>query len=487
MSVLTALLLTLHITPLHQQFKFLMFVLAVVFSATGGIGPGVFATLLSAAMASYFLIPPLNSSAVSVPIDQFRLLLFCGVGLVITWITHHVQQSEQNIRAAAAVVESSADSIMRQGLDNTILSWNQAAEQIYGYTPQEAIGRPVSLIVPPDRRGELQRLIERIHLGGPVRGHETVRIRKDGTHIDIALTLSPIRNRKGRVVAVSSIAREITERKRAETENARLLTAIEQSAEAMVITDTQGTIEYVNPAFTHITGYSRVEVLGQNPRILKSGSHDPAFYQQLWETILKGETWQGQIVNRRKDGSRYTEAMTIVPVRDSGGAITNFLALKEDVTARKLAEDALRVSEERFRKAFNTSPDPITITTLAEGRYLDANESFLRITGHLREEVIDHTAVEIKFWNSLEDRTKLVKILQETGRATNLEINFRTKSGNVRVGLLSGETIELDGQPCFLAVTKDVTEQRRARGTIPSVSEDGGGGPVGGWYRSRLQ
>ena len=95
---------------------------------------------------------------------------------------------------------------------------------------------------------------------------------------------------------------DITERKRAEAEHVRLVTAIEQSAEAVVITNTTGDIEYVNPAFTRITGYSREEVLGQNPRILKSDKQDPAFYQQLWATILKGEIWHGELINRRKDG-----------------------------------------------------------------------------------------------------------------------------------------------------------------------------------------
>jgi diguanylate cyclase (GGDEF)-like protein/PAS domain S-box-containing protein len=212
-SVTIALLLTLLITPLRQQFKFLLFFLAVFFGATGGVGPGVFATLLSVAMVDYFLIQPLHSFAISDPGDLVPLLIFCGVGLVTTWITHRLQRSEETNWAAAAIVESSADSIMRQSLDNTILSWNKAAEHIYGYTAEEAIGRPVSLIVPPDHREELQRLVERVHLGGSIQSYETVRIRKDGAHIDVALTLSPVQNRKGRIVGVSSIAREITERK----------------------------------------------------------------------------------------------------------------------------------------------------------------------------------------------------------------------------------------------------------------------------------
>jgi diguanylate cyclase (GGDEF)-like protein/PAS domain S-box-containing protein len=199
--------------PLREQFKFLLFFLAVFASATGGVGPGVFATLLSVAMVDYFLMEPLRSFAISDPGNLVPLLLFCGVGLVITWITNRLQRSEETVRAAAAVIESSADSIMRQSLDNTILSWNKAAESIYGYKAEEAIGRPVSLIVPPDHREELQRLVEGVHQGSSVQSHETVRIRKDGAHIDVALTLSPVRDRKGRIVGLSSIAREITERK----------------------------------------------------------------------------------------------------------------------------------------------------------------------------------------------------------------------------------------------------------------------------------
>jgi two-component system sensor histidine kinase KdpD len=114
--------LTLLITPLRQQFKFLLFFLAVFASATGGFWPGVFATLLSVAMADYFLIEPLRSFAISDPGALVPLLLFCGVGFVITWITHRLQRSEESIRAAAAVIESSADSIMLESLDSTIRS-----------------------------------------------------------------------------------------------------------------------------------------------------------------------------------------------------------------------------------------------------------------------------------------------------------------------------------------------------------------------------
>ena len=215
-SVLMALALTLLIPPLRDQFKYLLFVLAVVFSATYGIWPGVFATFLGAVMASFYLVHPLHLFATSDWGDLFRLVLFCSVGVVVSLVSRRLQNSDERILAAAAMVESSSDSIMGQSLDNTILSWNKAAERIYGYTAQEALGCPVSLIVPPDRSEELAQLVERVHLGGLVQSHETVRVRKDGKPIDVAVTLSPVRDHKGTIVAVSSIAREITKRKHAE-------------------------------------------------------------------------------------------------------------------------------------------------------------------------------------------------------------------------------------------------------------------------------
>ncbi len=132
---------------------------------------------------------------------------------------------------------------------------------------------------------------------------------------------------------------------------ALLATAIGQTAEAIVITDAEARIQYVNRAFTRITGYSAEEVLGQTPRILKSGLQDPAYYQNLWNTIRNGGVWRGELINRRKDGILYTAEMTITPVRDVSGATTNFIAVKQDITARRSAEAALRVSETTRKEA----------------------------------------------------------------------------------------------------------------------------------------
>ena len=162
---------------------------------------------------------------------------------------------------------------------------------------------------------------------------------REGKHVEVEFVSNVYISGDRKVIQCN--IRDITERKRAEAEHVRLVTAIEQSAEAVLMTNTEGEIQYVNPAFTRITGYSRDEVLGHNPRILKSGKQDPAFYQQLWATILKGEIWHGELINRRKDGSLYSEQMSIAPVRSAGGEVTYFIATKQDVTEHKKLEQQL--------------------------------------------------------------------------------------------------------------------------------------------------
>lgn len=126
--------------------------------------------------------------------------------------------------------------------------------------------------------------------------------------------------------------RDITARKRADAERKRLLAAIDQAGEGIVMTDAKGSIEFVNPAFEQITGFSRNEALGHNPRILKSGNHDEQFYHDLWATISSGRIWTGRMVNKRKDGKLYTEETTISPVLNAAGLIVNYVAVKRDIT-----------------------------------------------------------------------------------------------------------------------------------------------------------
>jgi PAS domain S-box-containing protein len=138
------------------------------------------------------------------------------------------------------------------------------------------------------------------------------------------------------------------ERKRAENTLRKLSRAVEQSPATVVITNAEGTIEYVNPKFVKLTGYTTEEAIGQNPRILKSGRQPPEFYQEMWETITRGEEWRGEFLNRKKNGDFYWESALISPIRNGEGGITHFVGVKEDITDRKLAEEALREAHDEL-------------------------------------------------------------------------------------------------------------------------------------------
>jgi len=256
-----------------------------------------------------------------------------------------LREGDEERNRLAAIVESSEDAIVGKNYEGVVTSWNNGAEKIFGYTADEMIGQPIMRLLPPDRAEEETAILARLRRAEIVEHFETVRVRKDGRQIHVSLTISPIRDSHGHIIGASKIARDITQRKLSEANQARLFRAIEQVNESVVITDRDGTITYVNPAFEKISGYTHDEVIGHNPRMLKSGQHPPSFYQDMWSTLNHGETWAGTLTNKRKDGKLYKEISTISPIRDEHGAITNFVAVKRDVTHELQLQAQLQQSQ----------------------------------------------------------------------------------------------------------------------------------------------
>lgn len=170
-------------------------------------------------------------------------------------------------------------------------------------------------------------------------------IRPDGSVVWIAMAVAPMPTPDTAHPRHLCMISDITERIQAEAQLRLQSGALEAAANAIVITDNKGVIQWANAAFTAFTGYSLEEAIGKTPNLLKSGKHDQAFYQKLWNTILAGEVWHGELINRRKDGSFYTEDMTITPMKDNSGAVTHFIGVKQDITARKQFEEKLMQTE----------------------------------------------------------------------------------------------------------------------------------------------
>jgi PAS domain S-box-containing protein len=220
--------------------------------------------------------------------------------------------------------------------------------------------------------------------------------------------------------------------RRSEAALRNLWRAVEQSPASVVITDLEGRIEYVNPQFTRATGYTAAEVLGQNPRLLKSGRTSPRVYRDLWETITAGGVWQGELCNRRKDGTLFWENATISPVRDERGATTSYVAVKEDVTARRRAAEDLAKSEAYFRSIIENSRDVIAVLdSSGVGRY--ASPSVESTFGFKPEEIVGRSILEFLH---PEDQARAAERLQSvvlaSGGTQNLEVRFRHRDGSWR-------------------------------------------------------
>jgi PAS domain S-box-containing protein len=254
------------------------------------------------------------------------------------------KEAEETLRKLASIVQSSQDAIVGKHMDGVITSWNRGAERMYGYTAAEAIGRNLSFLFPSGREDEMEAIMARIQSGQPIENLETERLTKVGLLLDVSVSISSIRGATGEITGASSIARNIAPRKRAEEQLRLLSAALEAAANAIVITNYEGTIVWVNPAFTSMTGYSKQEVLGSNASLLKSGQQSEKLYADVWLAISSGGVWQGEIVSERKDKTTYIEEITITPVTQDAADPANryFIAIMQDVTDRKLLQDQLQ-------------------------------------------------------------------------------------------------------------------------------------------------
>jgi PAS domain S-box-containing protein len=274
--------------------------------------------------------------------------------------------------------DSMMDAFVNVDMTGRIQDCNQAYVQLMGYSAEE-LKALTYIDLTPERwhAFEAGLVKDQILKKGYSEIYEKEYRRKDGSIFPVEMRTFLIRENGGEPIGMWAIVRDISQRKKIENERLRLTLAIEQSADAVVITNRQGTIEYITPAFTTISGYSREEAIGHNPRILKSGVQDEVVYQELWETICGGRTWQGRMVNRRKDGSLFTEDATISPVFDDDGVIVNFVAVKRDVS------EHLRLFEEKekIQSQFLQAQKMESVGRLAGGVAHDFNNMLAVIIG----------------------------------------------------------------------------------------------------------
>jgi len=319
-----------------------------------------------------------------------------------------LQMSEERFRST---FEQAAVGIAHVAPDGTWLRVNQKLCDIVGYAREELLPKTFQDITyPDDLETDLKHVAQM--LTGEIQTYSMEKryIRKDGSLVWINLTVSLVRDASEAPDYFISVVEDISRRKSAEQSLVRLATVLEQAAESVMITDTDANIEYVNPAFERITGYSREEVMGKNPRLLRGGERDNRFYKQMWDTLRRGEVWAGRLISKKKDGTLFQEQATISPVRDAAGTVVNYVAVKRDVT-----------QEVELEKQLYKAQKMEAIGTLAGGIAHDFN-NLLTVTSGYAELLLLEMKEEDPGYSDLQ------KVLHASRRGAELVKNLLTFS-----------------------------------------------------------
>jgi PAS domain S-box-containing protein len=280
---------------------------------------------------------PIDDSASPIRDDQGRIH---GVVLIFRSIAERKRAEEAQARLAA-IVESSQDAIISKTLEGRIVSWNAAAAQLFGYRADEAIGQPITLLIPPELHDEERMILERLRRGERIEHYETVRVTKDGRRREISLTISPVRDSTGRIIGASKVSRDITEPKQARIASALLGAIVDSSEDAIISKDLNGIITSWNQSAERLFGYTAGETIGRSITLLippERLDEEP----RILERLRRGERMDHfETVRVRKDGTRLDISLTISPVRDAHGRIVGASKIARDITDRKRAEQRL--------------------------------------------------------------------------------------------------------------------------------------------------
>jgi diguanylate cyclase (GGDEF)-like protein/PAS domain S-box-containing protein len=369
------------------------------------------------------------------------------------------------------VVDTMDDLLIVIDYQSQIVDLNSAAEQVLHVKRNAVIGQQASEL--------LKNWPNLVYLfTGKFEGKTVTKTVQDKNEVWYNLRISPLQNRHGQMTGRMILLRDITDQKKQDEEVRRLANIINEVSEAIVLTDINGDILYANPFFEEVTGYKTEEVLGKNPRILKSNHQDGVFYEVLWNTITSGKTWRGNFINKRKDGSLYHEAAIIFPIKNSEGKITNYAAVKRDITEQMITEQAIKEREHQYRLLADNVTDVIWIMDL-EGRFTYISPSIEQLTGYSPDEIIGDLVNDSLTPASLElvlpSLQKIFKAVQSGEKLIEtpiFELEQRRKDGEtVWIEAILNIMYDDDGQALgILGLTREITDRKKAQEKIQQTA-----------------
>ncbi len=393
----------------------------------------------------------------------------CAV-IAITDITERkkaeeaLKDSEEKFSKA---FNSSAIAICISSLkDGRIVDVNASSTRFTGYSREELIGHTAMEV---GLWGDLidPKLMQMIIENKGIFSNLEYPSRMKSGEIRIGLTSSDAITIKGEPCIISVTA-DITERKEMEGKLKVFSQAVENAYDSFVLTDMNGNITYANESANKIFNYSAEEMVKLN---VAQFVENPEDVKNIIKEIEMKGFWSGETAAIRKNKDKFSVNLSISLVKDADGKSLKMLGVFRDITERKKAEEALKDSEEKFSRAFNSSANAVCIVSLTDNKYVEINDSFCRFTGYTRKEIIGHTAEELKLWVNQDDWKKLQDSIKKEGRFDNFEFQSRMKSGEIRMGLSSAEVINIAGKPCRIVVITDITERKKVEEALKESEE----------------
>ncbi len=346
-------------------------------------------------------------------------------------ITERIQ-AEEKARLLASIVESSDDAIYSETLDSIVLSWNHGAEQVYGYAADEIVGRSNTILSPGGNVDEVRQIFDRIRRGERIEHYETVRVRKDGTCIDVSLTISPLLDRFAVITGASIIGRDISERKRAERNLFHLASIVESSEDAVVSKTLDGVILSWNKGAERLYGYTPEEIIGQPFAVLVPPQHqDQVSY--ILDRIKRGEPIDHyETVRLRKDGVLVDVALTESPISDAAGTIIGISTIGRDITERKRIERELEESQRSLATLLSNLPGMAYRARNDENWTMEfVSEGCFALTGYYPTHLIESQAISYAELIHPEDRERVWRTVQQALQEQRpFELTYRIRTGS---------------------------------------------------------
>jgi len=395
-------------------------------------------------------------------VGAWACLVPYSVWFVLSAKKREREQTEVQERFSG-LYSSSKDAMGFASPEGVLLDVNDSFCKLTGYPREELLTRKYQDITPKEYHEGEAKIIEGMLRTGKPQEYEKEYIRKDGFRVPVSLTTFVVKGTDGKPICVAAVIKDVTERKQMEEDRDQLFKAIEITKEALSITSPDAVMIYTNNAMDELFGYKKGELIGKHASILNADPTLEAATKQMVDAIEENGYWEGEIHNKRKDGTEFFGYAMISAVKDEDGKILHFISTQHDITERKTMEDKLRESEERFRNLYESIQDPVGVFVGREGHLTDYNKAFKKLSGYTDEELKDKTFLDFLH---PDDQAMVLERYRTKYPEEELplvyEIRAVNKKGEIIPLEISVSTYKKKGRVIGIEVIhRDITERKR--------------------------